>query len=183
MKLQILSIRLVVVLANTLQESLGESPKTWLTNSSRPPANLKGKENPDLPSVCSNYWPPILALSLCYNHLVLSIFWQCRPAMQVCNPREIRQAHSQYPPLSRVSLRDPLFNVFVHAKTKVLSSCNFMNFSSRSHHFCIIFVSSDCIHLYEKLVKMLQVLFPKFFKPIFGWFLPFKTTVPAAVAG
>ena len=103
--------------------------------------------------------------------------------MQVCNPREIRQAHSQYPPLSRVSLRDPLFNMFVHAKTKVLSSCNFMNFSSRFHHFCIIFVSSDCVHLYEKLVKMLQVQFPEFFKPIFGGFLPFETTVPAAVAG
>ena len=27
-------------------------------------ANLKGKENPDLLSVCSNYWPPKVALSL-----------------------------------------------------------------------------------------------------------------------
>ena len=29
--------------------------------------------------------------------------------MQVCNPQEIRQAHSQYPPHSRVSLEKPLF--------------------------------------------------------------------------
>ena len=28
--------------------------------------------------------------------------------MQVCNPQEIRQAHSQYPPNSRVSLEKPL---------------------------------------------------------------------------
>jgi hypothetical protein len=32
-----------------------------VTNSSRPPANLKGKGNPDLPSVCSNFWPPNVA--------------------------------------------------------------------------------------------------------------------------
>ena len=59
--------------------------------------NLKGKENPDLPSVCSNYWPPNVALSLYFNHLVLS-------AMQVCIPQEICQAHSQYPAHRRVSL-------------------------------------------------------------------------------
>ena len=55
-------------------ESFGESPKAWVTNSSRPPANFKGKENPDLPSVCSNYWPPNVALSLYFNHLVLLTF-------------------------------------------------------------------------------------------------------------
>jgi hypothetical protein len=43
-------------------ESFRESPKACVTNSSRPPANLKGKGNPDLPLVCSNYWPPIVAL-------------------------------------------------------------------------------------------------------------------------
>ena len=42
-------------------ESFGESPKACVTNSSRPPEKLKGKENPDLPSVCSNYWPPNVA--------------------------------------------------------------------------------------------------------------------------
>ena len=68
-------------MANPLLESFGESPKAWVTNSSRPPANLKGKENPDLPSVCSNYWPPNVALSLCFNHLVLSTFRQCRSAI------------------------------------------------------------------------------------------------------
>ena len=37
------------------------SPKACVTNSGCPPANLKGKRNPDLPSVCSNYWPPNVA--------------------------------------------------------------------------------------------------------------------------
>ena len=32
-----------------------------VTNSSRPPANLKEKGNPDLPTVCSNYLPPNVA--------------------------------------------------------------------------------------------------------------------------
>ena len=41
-------------------------------------ADLKEKGDPDLPSVCSNYWPPIAALSLCFNHLVLSTFRKCR---------------------------------------------------------------------------------------------------------
>ena len=41
------------------------------------PANLKGKANPDLPSICSNYWPPNVALSLC-NHLVIEFNIQYR---------------------------------------------------------------------------------------------------------
>ena len=61
-------------MVNPLLESFGESPKAFVTN-------LKGKENPDLPSVCSNYWPPNVALSLCYNHLVLLTFRQCRSAI------------------------------------------------------------------------------------------------------
>ena len=48
-------------MANPVLESFGESPKACVTNSSRPPEKLKGKENPDLPSVCSNYWPPNVA--------------------------------------------------------------------------------------------------------------------------
>ena len=64
-----------------LTQCFGESPKACVTNYSRPPEKLKGKENPDLPSVCLNYWPPILALSLCFNHLVLSTFRQCRSVM------------------------------------------------------------------------------------------------------
>ena len=71
-----------------------------MKNSSCPPVNLKGKGNPDLPSVCSNYWPPIIALSLCFNHLVLLTFWQ----FQVCNPTEICQAHSQYYVITHNSL-------------------------------------------------------------------------------
>ena len=59
------SIRLVIEMANPLLESFGEPPWIRMTNSSRPLTDLKGKGNPDLPSVCSNYWPSILALSLC----------------------------------------------------------------------------------------------------------------------
>ena len=59
-------------MANPL-ESFGESPKACVTNSNRLPAKLKGKGNPDLPSVCSNYWPPIVALSLCLT------IWYFRP--------------------------------------------------------------------------------------------------------
>ena len=54
-------------MANPVLESFGESPKACVTNSSRPPEKLKGKENPDLPLVCSNYWPPNMALSLCVD--------------------------------------------------------------------------------------------------------------------
>ena len=61
-------------MANPVLESFGESPKACVTNSSRPSAKLKGKENPDLPLVCLNYWPPNVALSLCFNHLVLLTF-------------------------------------------------------------------------------------------------------------
>ena len=49
-------------MANPVLESFGESPKACVTNFSRPPEKLKGKENPDLPSVCLKYWPPIVAL-------------------------------------------------------------------------------------------------------------------------
>ena len=42
-------MRVVMEVANLLLESFGESPKTCVTNSSHPPANLKGKGNPDLP--------------------------------------------------------------------------------------------------------------------------------------
>jgi hypothetical protein len=60
-------------MADPLLESFGESSKACMTNSSRPLANLKGKENPHLPSVCSNYWPPKVALSLFFIHLVLLV--------------------------------------------------------------------------------------------------------------
>ena len=42
------------------------------------PGEPQGKENPDLPLVYSNYWLLIMALSLCFNHLVLSTFRQCK---------------------------------------------------------------------------------------------------------
>ena len=61
-------------MANPVLESFRESLKACVANSSRPPEKIKGKENPDLPSVFSNYWPPNVALS---SHLskvqVLSI--------------------------------------------------------------------------------------------------------------
>ena len=73
-----------------------------MTNSSRPPTDLKGKGNPDLPSVCSNYWPPIMALSLCFNHLVLSTFWQCRSAIPKRSAKPIASIHHtvEYPSLT-----------------------------------------------------------------------------------
>ena len=48
-------------MANPLLESFGKPPKAGVTNSSCPPPSLKGKGNPDLPSVFSNYWPPNVA--------------------------------------------------------------------------------------------------------------------------
>ena len=93
MKLQILNIRLVMVMANPLLESFGEFPKICLTNSRRPPANLKGKGNPDMPSVCLNYWPPIVALSLCFNHLVLWTFRQCKSAISKRSAKPIVSIH------------------------------------------------------------------------------------------
>jgi hypothetical protein len=52
---------LAIEMVNPLLESFGEPTKAYVTNSSRPLANFKGKGNPDLPSVCSNYWPPNVA--------------------------------------------------------------------------------------------------------------------------
>ena len=72
-------------MANPVLKSFGESPKACVTNSSRPPEKLKGKENPDLPSVCSNYWPPNVALSLYFNQMVLSTFQQSISA----SPRDL----------------------------------------------------------------------------------------------
>jgi hypothetical protein len=79
--------------ANPLLESFGEPPKAFVTNTSRPPANIKGKGNPNLPLVCSNYWPPIVALSLCFNHLVLLTFWQCRFAIPQRSAKPIASIH------------------------------------------------------------------------------------------
>ena len=59
----------------------GTASCTEFTLKTPSPGNLKGKENPDLPLVCSNYWPPSLALSLCFNPLVLSTFRHCRYAI------------------------------------------------------------------------------------------------------
>ena len=153
-----------MVLANTLQESLGESPKTWLTNSSRPPANLKGKENPDLPSVCSNYWPPILALSLCYNHLVLSIFRQCMSAIPERSAKPIASIHHsveylwETPCLTCLCMQKQKYSVHVISWIFQVDLTTFVLFSY-------------------------PVIASTFMKPIFGGFLPFETTVPAAVAG
>ena len=86
-------------LANPLLESFGESPKACVTNSSHPPAKHKGKENLDMPLVCSNYWPPNVARSLCFNHLVLSTFQQCRSAITQRSAKPIASIHHtvQYP--------------------------------------------------------------------------------------
>ena len=44
---------LAIEMVNPLLESFGEPTKAYVTNSSRPLANFKGKGNPDLPSVYS----------------------------------------------------------------------------------------------------------------------------------
>ena len=75
--------------ADPLLESFGETPRICVTDSSRPLTDLKGKETPDLPSVFSNYWPLIVALSLYFNHLVLSTFRQCRSAVPKISAKPI----------------------------------------------------------------------------------------------
>ena len=80
-------------MANPVLESFRESPKACATNSSHPPEKLKGKENPDLPSVCSNYWPPNVALSLCFNRLVLLTFQKCRSAIPKRSAKPIARFH------------------------------------------------------------------------------------------
>ena len=84
------------------QTPLESTPKICVTNPSCPPANLKGKGNTDLPSVCSNYWSPIIALSLCLNHLVLSTFRQCRSAIPKRSAKPIASIHHivEYPSLT-----------------------------------------------------------------------------------
>ena len=108
--------------ANLLLESFGESQKACVTNSSRPPQNFKGKGNPDLPLVCSNYWPPIAALSLCFNHLVFSTFRQCRSAIPQRSAKPIYSIHHtvQYPQrkLPSIEIHDKRtnfqFNLIMH---------------------------------------------------------------------
>ena len=79
---QFWTIGLVMEMANPLLESFREPPKTHVANSSHPPANLKGKGNPDLPSVCSNHWASycgsVCVLTFWY---VLSNFRQCKSAV------------------------------------------------------------------------------------------------------
>ena len=89
-------------MANPLLESFRESPKACVTNSHLPLANFEGKENPDLPLVCSNYQPPNMALSMCFNHLVLLTFQQCRSAISQRSAKSITQQ------------RNPQFNVIKH---------------------------------------------------------------------
>ena len=86
-------------MTNPLLESFGEPQKACVTNFSRPPADLKGKGNPDLPPVCSNHWPPIVALTLCFNHLVLSTFQQCKSAIPKRSTNPIDSIHhtDEYP--------------------------------------------------------------------------------------
>ena len=87
------TIRLVMEVANPLLESFGEPPKYCVTNSSHPLVNLKEKGYPDLQSVCSNYWPSNVALSLCFNHLVLLTFWQCRYTIPRRSAKPIASIH------------------------------------------------------------------------------------------
>ena len=79
-------------MVNPLLESFGEPPRIRAANSSRPLTDLKGKGNPDLPSVCSNYWPPNVAQFVFKPFGTFDL-----SATQVCNPLEIYHAHSQHP--------------------------------------------------------------------------------------
>ena len=90
---------IVMEMADPLLESFGEHPNALVTNFSHLLANLNGKGDPDLPSVCSSYWPPIVALSLCFNPLVLSTFRQCRSAIPQRSAKPIVSIHHtvQYP--------------------------------------------------------------------------------------
>ena len=60
-------------MANPLLESFGEPPKAHVANYSHPPPNLKGKGNPDLPSI--GLFKPLA--SYCGSVCVLT-FWYFR---------------------------------------------------------------------------------------------------------
>ena len=86
-------------MAIPLLESFRNTPRIRATNSGRPLEDIKGKGNPVLLLVGSNYWPSILALSLCFNHLVRSTFWQCRSAIPQKSANPIVSIHHkvEYP--------------------------------------------------------------------------------------
>ena len=48
-------------MANPLLESFRKTPRTRVTNSIHPLADLKQSDNPNLPWACSTYWPPNVA--------------------------------------------------------------------------------------------------------------------------
>ena len=59
--------------------------------------------------------------------------------MQVCNPQEIHQAHSQYPPHSRVSLEKPLSLTRDYARLCVLNNETPQNSNTNydtGDHYC-----------------------------------------------
>ena len=95
--------------ANPQLESFGESRKACVTNSNRPPMNLKGKGNTDLPSVCSNY-------QFVY-HLVLSTFRQCRSTIPQRSAKPIASIHHTV----RYPQRNPQFNVIAHYRVDIIS--------------------------------------------------------------
>ena len=112
----------------TVLESFGEPPQACVIKSYCPPANLKGKANPDLPSVSSNYWPPTMEQFVFY--LPFGTFDLM--AMQVYNPPEICKAHSQYPPHSTVPLEEnpPLFKFMTN---KRISSLTWLSMEKKSY--------------------------------------------------
>ena len=97
-------------MANPVLESFGESPKACVTNSSYPPEKLKGKEYPDLPLVCSNYWPPNVALRLA-SEIDTSLYYMLMyfPANSLVD-REIGATSEP------CCIRDPIVNQKLFAK-------------------------------------------------------------------
>ena len=122
-----------------------------MTNSSCPPEKLKGKENPDLPSVCSNYWPPNVALSLCFNHLVFSTFRQSRFAIPKRSAKPIASIYHtvQCSALGETpTLIDYVhyFNVIAYGKLKLMSGLKDL--------ILIRYVGANRFEYHKRLTKM-----------------------------
>ena len=105
--------------ANPLLESFVEPQKICATNSSCPRQTLTEKET----QICHGFVQTIgllliVALSLCFNHLVLSTFWQCRSAIPQRSAKPIVSIHHivEYPSLRW--LRTIFYYMYLHHKAK-----------------------------------------------------------------
>ena len=120
------TIRLVMEVANPLLQSFGEPPKACLTNPTIPWGTSKEKE--------TRFWHQFVQTFGLLYIVALQFRTFDLPAMQVCNPPETCQAHSQYPPHSTVStLREnPLLLKFM--TNEQISSLTWLRMSSYSYY-------------------------------------------------